>query len=282
MRAIDLFHIGPQKSGTTWIYSCLKEHPEVVCALKDSVHYYDMFYHLGLEWYAQKFPKAEDHQLIIDHTPSYIRSPWVAKRIFADNPGAKIIVCLRNPIDRAFSHYWHEKKKKKINFEFSEILTNYDLFSSWFETGFYAEHIERYLEYFPREQVFLQRFEHLEEDPVGFLKEFLGFINVSTDFQPSILHEKINVAGAKQDLFNRSKNYLNHVGSKLFKERWHSGLYSKWLSGKDEYIRGIPEDLRAELLKVATPEIERLETLLGADLSKWKMGKSGEDALAGR
>ena len=83
-----------------------------------------------------------------------------SKGIPEENRAAKIIVCLRNPVERAFSHFWHERKKKKYNFDFSEVLRTYDLFSSLLEPGFYAEHIERFLGYFPREQILCQLFDH--------------------------------------------------------------------------------------------------------------------------
>lgn len=270
MKPVDIFHIGPQKSGTTWIYRAFAEHPAIACPPKDSVHYFDMFYAKGRAWYSDWFSEAKDGQLLFDPTPSYIRSPWAAERISAENPKAKIILCLRDPVERAFSHYWHEKKKKKIGFRFSEALTNYDLYSSWIETGFYARHIEKYLEFFPREQLLAQRFELLGDDPRAFLGEALEFVGVDPDFQPGVLTRRVNAAGAKRDVWNRGKAAINKVGMKIAGDAWRKSGLERALSGRDEYLRGVEAEDRRHLLEIFAPETDRLEKLLGLDLSGWK------------
>lgn len=267
MRPVDVFHIGPQKSGTTWLYRALVEHPQIACPPKDSIHYFDMFYARGRSWYEKHFEEARDDQLLFDPTPSYIRSPWAAERIAEENLRAKIILCLRNPVERAFSHYWHEKKKKKIAFSFSEALTNYDLFSSWLETGFYARHIERYLDFFPREQLLTQRFEVLGENPAAFLREALEFIGIDAEFQPGNLNKKVNAAGARRDLWNRGKAVFYKMSPAFWKKVGLEGF----MSGKDEYLRGVLDEDRARLLEIFAPETERLEALTGLDLSAWKV-----------
>ena len=123
MKPVDIFHIGPQKTGTTWIYRCSREHPEIAVPPKDSIHYFDMFYPRGRGWYAEFFADAKPGQKLIDPTPSYIRSPLAAARIYEENPEAKIVLCLRHPIERAFSHYWHEKKRGRFNFK-SPVLSS--------------------------------------------------------------------------------------------------------------------------------------------------------------
>lgn len=270
MKAVDLFHIGPQKSGTTWVYRSLKEHPEIATSSKDSIHYFDMFYSKGDNWYKSQFTEAKPHQKLFDPTPSYLRSSLAPKRIFAENSTAKIVVCLRHPINRAFSHYWHEKKKRKYNFSFEEVLSNYDLFSSWIETGFYAEHIERYLSYFPREQILLQKFEDLQNNPQLFLRELFTFMEVNVDFLPSTINRKINVAGKKRTIVSKLKSVIGEMGSFAIPGIWNdTGLAVKF-SGKEEYLSGIDEDVYKALEEIYFPEIKRLENLLGISLDEWK------------
>ena len=66
-----------------------------------------------------------DSKILYDPTPSYIRSPFTPKRISEYNNNAKLLIIARNPIERAFSHYWHEKKKDLYNFQFDECTVNY-------------------------------------------------------------------------------------------------------------------------------------------------------------
>ena len=275
MKPVELFHIGPQKAASTWVYRSLREHPQIACPPRDTIHYFDMFYARGRDWYTTFFRGARDDQKLFDPTYTYIRSPWAPQRIARENPNARIVLCLRNPIERAFSHYWHERKKRVIRYEFSEVLSNYDLFASWVEPGFYAAHLERYLEYFPREQLLCQRFEQLESDPASFLRELLSFAGVDTELEPAVLHERVAPAGAERDLLSagyylfRSQRLLRRLGvaprtlervqRRVPGLRWHAA-----------YDAGISAAVHAALLEICEPEIAELEKLLDRDLSSWR------------
>lgn len=275
MNSVDAFHIGPQKSATTWIYKCLKRHPEVGCASNDRVHYFDMKYSKGRDWYGSFFDHIEEEKTLIDMTPSYIRSPWVPRRLVEENPNAKIICSLRNPVDRAFSHYWHEKKKDKISFDFEEVLENYDLFSSWVEPGFYAEHLERYLEHFSREQLLCLPFRLLKRNDQEFLRRILKFIEVDASFQPSWLGKKVNEAGGRRTFTNavwrRVRRRLEWIGQEeLVESIENAPMLGRWVRDRNEYEEGMNETVRQELLEICEPEIQRTEELLDLDLSHWR------------
>jgi hypothetical protein len=288
MKQVDLFHIGPQKSATTWVYNCLKEHPEVAVPNSDTIHYYDMFYARSEAWYYEFFDHATEDQILYDPTTTYIRSPWAPRRIAEDHPDAKIMLCLRNPIDRAFSHYWHEKKKGKINFEFEEVLENYDLYSSWIEPGFYAKHIERYLQYFDREQVLCMHFETLQDDEVEFIRQILRFAGVDENFEPSWLNKKSNEAGGRRTITNRmwrglkgavAQSELESIARRLQLDKAAQHLETlptvgSFLKDKQEYEQGIPSELREELVALCEPEIQRLENLLDIRFPHWRSANS--------
>ena len=262
MTKVSLFHIGPQKSGTTWVYKALQEHPEIECPPKDTIHYFDMYYYRGEEWYHGFF---DTNLTRFDPTPSYIRSPWAAERIHRYNPEAKIILCLRDPIERAFSHCWHEKKKGKYNFEFSEVFSNYDLYSSWLEPGFYGRQLEKFLNYFPREQTLCLTFDELQADPGKYLSRIYAFAELSdTQFTPSVLEKKVNEAKPKQTFYTR-----------LLKKLRLKGLANDL--GKGEYNRGPAPEVQKELYKMVKPEIEYTEAVARIDLTHWK--KKYEDLL---
>ena len=108
------FLAGFQNCATTWLHRCLEEHPQIFVPNVDMVHYYDMNYHRGRDWYEKFYQSYNQEQMRGDTTVSYARSELAIKRIAKTNSNAKIILSLRNPITRAFSHYWHEKKKGKI------------------------------------------------------------------------------------------------------------------------------------------------------------------------
>lgn len=276
MRPVDIFHIGPQKAATTWVYECFLEHPEIACPPNDTIHYFDIHYTKGREWYSQFFEHARPDQMLFDPSYTYIRSPWAARRIASENPEAKIVLCLRNPIDRALSHYWHEKKKGKISFDFEEVTQNYDLFSSWIEPGLYAEHINRYLKHFSRSQILCLRYGRLKAgEERGFLRELFQFANIDSTFEPSIVGETVNEAGGKRTFANaiwrRVRRRLHWIGaSELVQKVENSSVFGEWVYDRKEYKSGINDGLRDELTDICDPEIRRLEELLDLDLSTWR------------
>jgi hypothetical protein len=230
-----------------------------------------MHFARGESWYAGHFASARPDQVLFDPTPSYLRSPWAARRIAAHNPHARIALCLRHPLERAFSHYWHEKKKGRQRYQFEEVLRNYDLYSCWLEPGFCAEHIERWLTHFERQQILVQRFDDLCRDPRAFLRELQAFYGVEADFVPTVIATHINVAGPRHHpvglgLYSIQKA-MRLVGLRREAERLGR---SPLLSGRGEYLRGVPADLQARLMEICEPEIARLEALLEIDLGEWR------------
>jgi len=284
MEPIELFHVGPQKSGTTWIYQCLREHPEVAAPVNDSVHYFDINYHRGRSWLDRFYSDRDAGKKRLDPTPSYLRSLLVPARIRQENPDARIALTMRHPVARAFSHYWHEKKKSRFNFSFSEVLDHYDLFASWIEPGFYAHHIDRLLDEFRREQLLVQRYEELASAPGDFLTELLNFYRVDSTFRPDILHERVNVASPREGrLARRARRKAAQWGRRVPAGEHLRSLFHTVHSGDStrqsgvgsrnkrmEYLSEQPQELLEDLIAITLPETERLEAMLEIDLSAWR------------
>jgi len=242
VKPVEIFHVGPQESGTRWIYRCLAEHPEVACPPADSIHYFDMHFARGREWYTSHFLEAREGQKLFDPTPSYLRSPWAPRRIAQENPRARIALCLRNPIDRAFSHYRRGEAKRR----FDDVLSVYDCYANWLEPGMYAEHVERLLEHFPPEQLLCQTYDRLERDPRGFLDELFCFLSIDASFTPPVLNRRAD------GIMPRSRSAFG------------------WLKSAAGIGDGISSELRDRLEEICEPEIARLERLLEIDLDEWR------------
>lgn len=261
---ISLFHIGPPKAATTWAYYNLKAHPQIATSPRDTVHYYDMHFHKGRDWYDDHFLLAKEGQLLFDPTPSYILSDTAPRRIYQDAPDARFLICLRNPVDRAFSHYWHFKKKQVIDFQFSDLLKVYDFYDSWLGYGLLADKLERWLAFFPRDRFHIIPFEQIALDPQQTYADICAFCGIDADFAPQGLTNKINAAGPRHSFTGRMiKKVSRHL--KLD----HHPLAGRMM-GKGEYMEGITPALRAELNKICLPDITRMEELLQHDLSHWK------------
>ncbi|OOE39312.1 hypothetical protein BZG00_10505 [Salinivibrio kushneri] len=267
MKRANVFHIGPQKSGTTWLYRALKEHPQIVTSPKDSIHYMNMFFHRGQAWFDGHFgtDDLEESELkIFEPTPSYLRDSKAPERIFNYNPDTKIIFTARNPLERAFSHYWHEKKKDRFNFKFEEIFENYDLFTNWIEPGFYAHHYKRYLEFFSEKNIKILFFDDLNDDPKNFYQQTCEFIGVDSSFSPSILDKKVNVARPYKSRFQKKleeKNRLLNLAVRV------KGKISK--KAYKETLEDIPTTIKNEIIDVYIEDIKELEKITGRNLSGW-------------
>ena len=274
---IDIFHIGPPKTATTWVYQCMKEHPEVAVTLNDTVHYYDIFYNYGKTWYLNQFANNASGLKRLDATQSYIQSTKAIERLTKDNPEARIIICLRDPIDRAFSHYWHLKKRGDINYNFDQVLDNYTLFSLWLEPGLFAHNLRLLMQVIPRDRIHVMQYEQLEQDPASALRSLFKFCGINEDFLPNILNKRVNVAGPRQTLFTRAGYKLSKglFGAKV--DQAGHGIASLF-SGKKEYFEGISPELRRQLTTICEPEIAELETLLEVDLSAWRHQDEGKES----
>ena len=202
----DFVVIGAQKGGTTFLYHLLVQHPYVEPAASKEVHFFDNLFDLGVDWYRRCFPtpRWKDGRRTItgEATPYYLFHPHAAKRMAQVIPRARLIVLLRNPVDRAYSHYQMavrnalrrgenprkfeealEVEEAKLRGEWNKMLEHerYDSFEhqrfSYLSRGVYVDQLLRWSEFFPREQMLVLKSEDLFEHPANTLKlveDFLG------------------------------------------------------------------------------------------------------------
>lgn len=264
---VDFFHIGPQKTATTWFFDAIRHHPEVGVPPKDSVHYFDMLYTRGEDWYHDLFPQG-DFTRYLDPTPSHIRDTAAAERIHAYNPQARIVISARHPIERAFSHYWHEKKKHKIEFKFEEVFENYDLFSTWVLPGMYASHYRRYVELFGKDQVFLGFFDDISTNPQGLMDDICDFAGIGRFERPDLLARRVNVAGERKSPRRKSvdKVMMRYRLLRSVMKRYDRamGVQSK------ETLANVDKDCIKRLYEVFESDMRDLESITGRDLSEWR------------
>jgi hypothetical protein len=193
--------IGTQKGGTTSLFNYLVEHPRVLPPFGKEVHYFDFHYDGGTNWYRGRFPyvsRLGGGTITLDATPYYMMHPLAAQRAAGLLPDVKIIALLRNPIDRAFSHYQHEVRggRESLSFEDAlnqeserlageeERLQKEPFYYSWnhhryayTRRGLYLQQLQRWTEYFPRSQLMVLQSEWLFRSPpeaMAAVYRFLG------------------------------------------------------------------------------------------------------------
>ena len=182
----DFLIIGAARSGTTSLYQYLVKHPNIEpCAVKQ-LHFFDQYFQRGINWYRMNFPsnwqkfifqRIKKSKFITgEATPYYLQNPHAPKRVYDLNSNMKLIVLLRNPVDRAFSHYNRrlkngteklsfeeatDQEKNRIEGEMEKMEQNEDYFSytyhqlSYISAGLYVLHLKRWLQCFPIEQILI-------------------------------------------------------------------------------------------------------------------------------
>jgi hypothetical protein len=265
---VNLFHVGPQKTGSTWLYRSLSEHKSIYTIENDTVHFFDIFYFKGIDWYHSFFSDSCS-KILYDPTVSYFRDKQAPERIYNYNPDAKIMFTARNPLERAFSHYWHEKKKGRFNFTFDEVFQNYDLFTNWLEPGLYALHLEKWLQFFPKEQIKVLFFDDLEENPSEFLKDVLDFCNLDTNFTPSVLEKKLNVAGYYRPYkqYKLRRKLISSIPGARFIVKPLDNLITK---KHKEKLEDFSMETKQKVIDFYYEDICKLENHTERDLSHWK------------
>lgn len=181
---LDFMIIGAQKGGTTSLHLYLTEHPQIISSMIKEIPFWTEQFHRGLEWYFSHFPPIPKgySYLAGEATPINFNSPEIAKTIFQFFPKVKLILLLRNPIDRAVSHYYHwlSLKWELRSFEEavqSELNTSNLDNEGYLARGLYIKFLEQWLQVFPREQFLILSSEEFYANPdqkTGEVLQFLG------------------------------------------------------------------------------------------------------------
>jgi len=145
MSVPNFLGIGVQRGGTTWLYEKLKQHSQV-CFPKHrkEVHYFDRYYERGKSWYKDIFKHCKGN-CKGEITPDYFHEDECPERIYRLIPDVKIILVLRNPIDRAYSHFKKEIRDYSYEGSFADFMSDKQ---GPVERGLYYKQIKRYLQYF--------------------------------------------------------------------------------------------------------------------------------------
>ncbi len=161
----DFIVIGVAKGGTTSLYDYLNSHPKIQMPQKKELHFFDERFNEGVKAYNEKFPKknSQGFPLSGDVTPRYFVRDFVPGRVKQLFPEVKLILLLRNPVERAFSHYKQHLFTKSgrsfeehLNDEFKLLFDeNNEVDLPLLQRGFYAHHLEQWLKKFPKEQILI-------------------------------------------------------------------------------------------------------------------------------
>jgi hypothetical protein len=205
----DFIIIGAQKAGTTSVYNYLIKHPNVLASFRKEVCFFDYCYYKGMKWYNNHFPSKltelfykyilRRRLLTGEATPDYFVHPNAPKRISETLPDVKLILVLRNPIDRAYSHYNHERKGKneelsfeeaiekeeeRMNGEIQKISQDEHFFSynlhhhGYLYKGIYEMHLSRWFDEIPRDRILIIDNQDLKDNTPQVMNTLTEFLEI--------------------------------------------------------------------------------------------------------
>ena len=270
---VDFIFLGPSKTASTWIYEAIRSHPSLFVPVTKDIYFFDKYYDRGHAWYDDFFRDAPPGSLCGELSHDYFYNPIAIRRIHDCNPGVKLICCLRNPFERAYSSYQHLVRVGMFAGSFEEAL---DEFPFIVDEGKYCSNLRHIFRLFDRDSILILDFDELEHDPACFARRIFSFLGVDEAFVPEVLNRKVNVARDAMSvtlarIAKRSALLLRYFGySNLLGRLKHSGfvnwiVYRSAASSKPKPPVRYPE----YLLSLYRAELDGLSQLMQTDYSKW-------------
>ncbi len=313
VRMPDFFVVGAAKSGTTALFHLLRSHPGIYLSpikepnyfctdirpagfspeyqLHESRKRFDLdaylegpmdrwifdYFVTRPEQYAALFRHAGQDTVTGEMSNSYLFSAEAARNISTSVPHARIVIMLRNPVERIFSHYLANLRDGKTRLPFREEVDRdhaktrkgWWVSHCYYETGLYYEQVRRYLDLFDPRQVMIIRYEDFRDDLHTVLEKLFLFLGVDHDFRPVVrtaneamqprsprLNYLITKSGIKQVIFPLVPEHLRQRIKRAF--------------FRSRVTRQLDPDERHRLEEFYAGDIDRLEKLTGLDLSCWK------------
>jgi hypothetical protein len=277
--------IGAQRCATSWMYFCLKEHPDIFLPFMKEIHFFDYNYEKGLEWYKRYFNTRSDQKVVGEISPSYLYIEKVPGYIYKHLRDVRLIICLRNPIDRAYSQYKKHLRAGAFSGSFEEAI---EKDPQYIQRGFYFKQISRYLEFFPRDRILILIYEDIQKDSPAVLKNIFDFLEVDSDFIPSCIdkitptedlknayHYAHNISVFLRNNMNLG-NIIDFIKGTYLQKVFDCILNSKLAYSMKFHVRAdelkidtIREETRNKLRSIFYYENSKVAELIGQDLSIW-------------
>jgi len=280
--------VGAPKAGTTSLYHYLSEHPQVFMSepkevnffsraeIEDQGLYYQDFKAKDLNDYEKLFEGGVGKKAIGEGSVSYLFYPETPQKIKDILPDVKTIILLRDPLSRGYSHYLMDFRLGLVDLTYDEIAfkkvkhKKMDLYyQQYVELGLYYEQVKRYFDIFGKNQVKIYLQEDLRNDPDSLIDNLYDYLEIDKTFTPNTDQEHNAFSMPKNGLIQKlyGSYMLRSTLSKIFPNKLKEMLLNTFFERAKK-----PElnpKTKEYLLSLYKPNIEKLETLLDANLSGW-------------
>jgi len=270
-RLPDFVIAGAMRSGTTSLAIHMGAHPELFMARQKEVHFFDRHFGRGLGWYRRQFADVPAGVVAGEATPTYLSNPLAMARMAEAIPRARLIAILRNPVDRAYSHYWMLRAmgleertfEQAVEAELGRSQENGGRRDLYLRPGRYLRDLLTASSYFSRESIFVMIFEDFRDSTADAYAAACRFLCVDGSFRPPELRRVIN----------RYAEFRSTRIRRLFDHR-SRGIIRRAVDRLNTRRRvtypAMDASLRAELLANFEADNAGLERWLGRDLSAWQ------------
>lgn len=258
--------IGAMRSGSTSLYKYLQDHPQVFMPRKE-IHFFDRRWDRGVEWYLTRFEDYSGEPAVGEATPTYLAEPLALDRMASIIPKARLIAILRDPADRAYSHYWMERIRAREHRSFDQAVDDeirgYSDRSDYLVRGRYLPQLEDVSRRFDRDQLRVVLLDDLRDNPAETYAAVCRFLDVDDAFIPARLGDRVNRFVAFRSMrvrgLRRSLPKSFRIGRIVGKLNAVEGSYPP-----------MAEETRAELRQWFDADNAALAEWLGRDLSAWR------------
>jgi hypothetical protein len=296
---LNFLIIGAEKAGTTFLHQMLLAHGDVYMPPGEIPFFEDPDYHApgAAAMFARMFEPGGDKRVVGLKRPNYLHKPECPARIREHCPDAKLVVMLRDPVERAISAYYHRvlyrfAPLRHANWGIPAILAGrlqgrYPRSREVVDFGFYHRELQRYLDLFPRRQILITLFEDLCADPEFVQTQVLQFLGLDVSRQPRLPAGKINEGeyALRRLALLRLKGSLLYDytdGGTRLRPRQSVGRAARWaltcIGGLDRKLQALLTghkgesaclEVRRGLAERYIDDVRQLENLLDVDLSSW-------------
>lgn len=261
--------IGAVKGATTWIHNQLQHNPSVYLPGPEP-HFFSQEYDRGLDHYRALFAPARPDQLRGEKSADYFAHPDAAARLARTLPGARLVLQLRNPVDRAYSDYKMLFRRGVVTQGPEVYLGGRDNDQPRFlEDGLYAKHLTRWLDLFDREQLMVLLFEDVKASPVEVVSAVSAHIGAPDHFSVDVGTRPRNDSKAQfLPLPVRSALApLKQATRPLRGNPVFEGV--RRVFAREIAYPPLSDALRRRMTDFYAPDVERLAAIIGRDLSDW-------------
>lgn len=270
-RLPNFLYVGPDKAGSSWLHETLIRHPQVHLSPAKDLYFFDRYFDRGPQWYAAQFRDARDEPVVGEVCQDYLFHPEAAGRIRATlGPDVRLMVSLRDPVERAWSSYLYMRKHGEGPDTFAEALRTWP---ALLEHGRYATGLDRFLAHYPREQVHVALFDELTDDPQRYVDKVTAFLGIDAmALAPADLEATLPAAAARSvRLAHAARSAASwvreHDGAGLVGRVKRSPLVHRVLYRPIDRAAVRPDGADVATVRSALAgEVDRLERTLGMGL----------------